>query len=52
MGEEMSFVEWYEENYKDKWHEDYVLLYSTAYALSVEYEEFCKRNDIEPIWNG
>jgi hypothetical protein len=48
----MSFVKWYEDTYKAKWHEEYAGLYAFCYEVSTEYEEFCKRNDLEPIWNG
>jgi hypothetical protein len=47
----MSFAEWFEDEYSEQWHEDYADT-RTGYIASIEYEEFCKRNNLEPVWNG
>lgn len=44
----MSFTEWFEFIYKEKWTDEHAPL--TSYI--VEYEDFCERSGIEPIWNG
>lgn len=46
----LSFTEWFEVTYKEKWQEDYVLLVGLE-AMN-GYEQYCKTNDYEPIWNG
>jgi len=48
----MNFVEWYKEIYGDEWHEDYAGLYSFCYKMTMEYDEYCKDNNIKPVWNG
>lgn len=48
----LSFVEWYEKTYKEKWNQDYAELYGYANKISDEYEDYCKKNNINPIWNG
>jgi hypothetical protein len=48
----MSFVEWYESTYQEKWHQDYVLLYSFAGEMIKAYKEYCKKNHVKPEWNG
>jgi hypothetical protein len=44
----MSFTEWYEKTYNDKWTDNHAPLHS----LMIEYEDYCRDNNIEPIWNG
>jgi hypothetical protein len=46
----LSFTEWYEVAYEEKWHEDYALLYGLT--LTNEYEHYCEINKYEPIWNA
>ncbi|MFE8701118.1 hypothetical protein ACFYKX_10985 [Cytobacillus sp. FJAT-54145] len=48
----MSFTEWYEKTYQEKWHEDYAWLYRFASEVSKGYETYCKEHNIQPIWNG
>lgn len=50
--ESMTFTEWYESKYKEKWHEDYAGLYGFAESMSIEYKEWCKENNVKPVWNG
>ena len=47
----MTFKEWYEDTYKDSWHEDYAEL-RTGYIALIEYEEFCSRNHLDAIYDG
>jgi hypothetical protein len=44
----LSFTEWYKETYNDEWTDNH----ATLMSLLDEYEDWCKRNDITPIWNG
>jgi hypothetical protein len=46
----MSFTEWYEAIYGQKWLEEYALYYGVR--LLEDYEYYCKENNLEPIWNG
>lgn len=48
----MSFTDWYESVYKEKWHEDFGFLYSFANEKIEEYELYCQNNNIESIYNG
>lgn len=47
-GKILSFTEWFEFTYAEKWTDEHAPLIS----FIVEYEEFCERNGITPIWNG
>ena len=44
----MTFKEWYANTYRDVWTDEHAPLYSYI----IEYEEFCKRNNIDAVWNG
>lgn len=44
----MSFTEWYKETFNDEWTENHAPLMS----LLDDYEEWCKKNNVTPIWNG
>lgn len=48
----MSFVEWYEDTYEDKWLEDNALLGGSAVQWIEEYQLYCEYRNIKPIWNG
>lgn len=48
----MTFTDWYKETKNDVWHEDYRGLYSFCYEMCCEYGEYCKENNLIPIWNG
>jgi hypothetical protein len=44
----MTFTEWFEFVYKEKWTDEHPPL--TSYII--EYEECCESNNITPVWNG
>ena len=44
----LTYTEWFEFIYDEKWTDEHNLLASYV----VEYEAFCERNNITPIWNG
>lgn len=48
----MSFTEWYQEAYDEKWQKDYAFLSSSVAQWIEEYESYCGANNVEPIWNG
>lgn len=44
----MTYTEWYKEKYKEAWTDNHGWLHS----VMVEYEEYCKENGLEPVWDG
>lgn len=46
----LTFTEWYEMAYEDKWHEDYADLIGVE--AGDKYLHYCIINDYEPVWNG
>ncbi|MED0988076.1 hypothetical protein [Bacillus paramycoides] len=44
----MSYTEWYENKYGDKWTDKHTVLMSVIDG----YEEYCNENNIKSIWNG
>jgi hypothetical protein len=48
----MTFTQWYEKTHRDWWHEDYASLYRFADEMASEYKDWCKENNVKPIWNG
>ncbi|MEX3713507.1 hypothetical protein ABFV99_13980 [Cytobacillus horneckiae] len=46
----MSFSEWYEKNYKDDWITNCQNIYGFALETNLKYEEWCKQNNIQPVW--
>ncbi|MED1093816.1 hypothetical protein [Bacillus paramycoides] len=44
----MSYTEWYENKYGDKWTDNHAVLMSVIGG----YEGYCNENNIKPIWNG
>ena len=49
---DITFTEWYKENYEEEWHEDFADLYSFATEVFGKYEEWCEEKKIQAIWNG
>ncbi|WP_214797694.1 hypothetical protein [Exiguobacterium sp. s5] len=45
----MTFTEWYKHETGEDWHDDYAWIESDK---DVDYEEYCKRNGIQPVWDG
>lgn len=45
---EVSYTEWFKATYHEEWTDQHAPLMS----LLDEYEEWCKENKVEPIWNG
>lgn len=45
----MTFTEWYRHEMDEEWHEDYAWIESEKVY---EYEDYCKRNGIEPAYDG
>lgn len=45
----MTFTEWYKFKTGDDWHEDYAWIEGHR---ADDYDEYCKENGIEPIWDG
>ena len=48
----LTFTEWYEKTYEEKWHEDYAGLYRFVNHMSVKYEKYCEDKGIRPVWDG
>ena len=48
----MSFTEWFENVYNEKWEKDYAYMYGLAEKAACEYEQYCKMHSTIPIWNG
>lgn len=48
----MTFTEWYQKTHGERWHEDYAELYRFADEMTIEYENWCKENNVKPVWNG
>lgn len=44
----LSYTDWYKETYNDEWTIDHAPLIS----LLDEYEKWCEKNKVNPIWNG
>lgn len=47
----MSFIDWWECNCGEKWHEDYALS-NYASGWLEQYKIYCSEKNIKPIWNG
>ncbi len=45
----MTFTEWYRHEMGEEWHDDYAWVESEKVY---EYEDYCKRNGIEPAYDG
>lgn len=45
----MTFTEWYEETYDEKWNSDYATF--DIWKIAVRFEEYCNSKNIKPIWN-
>ena len=46
-----SFVMWYEREYGEEWRNSYKETNLFVNEVSVKYKEWCKENNIKPIWN-
>lgn len=44
----MSYTDWFKATYHEEWTEQHAPLMS----LLDEYEEWCEKNNVTPIWNG
>ena len=48
-GIKMTFTEWYRRETGGDWHDDYAWIESEKVY---DYEEYCNRNGIEPVYDG
>ena len=48
----MTFTEWYQEEYSEKWNDELLSDYGFAIEISDKYEAWCKENNVPEVWNG